>query len=260
MIIPLLYELQLGLGGKLCTTPNRPVQAIKGFLGPCGSPINRKASKHQYVARSSNYAPQIQDLCQMSYYERIDSFVKQEMTRSDAGAHAYDHVKRVFSLAMRIGTTLGADLRVLGAAALLHDVGRANEEETGMSHSIVSGDMSVEILEEVGFSQDEIQSVRDAIRTHRFSEGLTPTSLEGEILSDADKLDALGAIGVVRAIAQAATTGVGAEVFLRHADEKLLKLHQMMYTEEGKKMAKDRHSVLSAFVTELRKELGDIES
>ncbi len=58
MIIPLLYELQLVLGGKLCTTPNRPVQAIKGFLGPYGSPINRKASKHQYVARSSNYAPQ----------------------------------------------------------------------------------------------------------------------------------------------------------------------------------------------------------
>jgi uncharacterized protein len=260
MIIPLLYELLLVLGGKLCTTPNRPVQAIKGFLGPYSHSINRKATKHQYVAENSSSTPQNQDPCQMSYYEKIDSFVKKEMTRSDAGAHAYDHVKRVFSLVMRIGTTLGANLRILGAAALLHDIGRAQEEERRTSHSILSGEMSVEILEDVGFSKDEIQSVRDAIRTHRFSEGLTPTSLEGEILSDADKLDALGAIGVVRAIAQAATTGAGAEVFLRHADEKLLKLHQMMYTEEGKKMAKDRHSVLSAFVTELRKELGDIES
>jgi uncharacterized protein len=191
----------------------------------------------------------------MSYIERIDSFVEQAMTRSDAGAHAYDHVKRVFSLAMRIGTILEANLRVLGAAALLHDVGRAKEEETGVSHSIVSGEMSVEILEEVGFTQDEIQSVRDVIRTHRFSEGLTPTSLEGEILSDADKLDALGAIGVFRAIAQAATTGVGAEGFLRHADEKLLKLNQMMYTEEGKKIAQARHAVLSDFVAELREDL-----
>jgi uncharacterized protein len=196
----------------------------------------------------------------MSHFERIDSFVKQEMTRSDAGAHAYDHVKRVFSLAMKIGTTLGADLRILGAAALLHDVGRANEEETGVSHSIVSGDMSAEILEEVGFTQNEIQSVRDAIRTHRFSEGLSPTSLEGEILCDADKLDALGAIGVFRAIAQAAATGDGAEAFLRHADEKLLKLHQMMYTEEGKRIAKTRHLVLSDFVGELRKELHNLES
>ncbi|MFW9911309.1 MAG: HD domain-containing protein [Candidatus Thorarchaeota archaeon] len=191
----------------------------------------------------------------MSYIERIDSFVEQEMTQSDAGAHAYDHVKRVFSLAMRIGTILGANLRVLGAAALLHDVGRARENETGVSHSIVSGEMSVEILEEVGFTQDEIQSVRDAIRTHRFSEGPTPTSLEGEILSDADKLDALGAIGVFRAIAQAATTGLGAEGFLRHADEKLLKLSQMMYTEEGKKIAEARHAVLSDFVAELRKDV-----
>ena len=191
----------------------------------------------------------------MSYIERIDSFVKKEMTRSDAGAHAYDHVKRVFSLAMRIGTILEANLRVLGAAALLHDVGRAREDETGVSHSIVSGEMSAEILEEVGFTQDEIQSVRDVIRTHRFSEGLTPTSLEGEILSDADKLDALGAIGVFRAIAQAATTGVGAEGFLRHADEKLLALHQMMYTEEGKKIAQARHAVLSDFVAELREDV-----
>ncbi|MFW9884729.1 MAG: HD domain-containing protein [Candidatus Thorarchaeota archaeon] len=191
----------------------------------------------------------------MSYFDRIDSFVKQEMTGSDPGAHAYDHVKRVFSLAMRIGTKLGANLRILGAAALLHDVGRANEEETGISHSIVSGDMSTEILDEVGFTQNEIQNVRDVIRTHRFSEGLTPTSLEGEILSDADKLDALGAIGVFRAIAQAAATGDGAEAFLRHADEKLLKLHELMYTEEGREIAEARHSVLSDFVGELRKEI-----
>ncbi|MFW9887373.1 MAG: HD domain-containing protein [Candidatus Thorarchaeota archaeon] len=196
----------------------------------------------------------------MSYIERIDLFVKQEMTGSDAGAHAYDHVKRVFSLAMRIGAILEANLRVLGAAALLHDVGRAEEGETGVSHSIVSGEMSVEILEEVGFTQDEIQSVRDVIRTHRFSEGLTPTSLEGEILSDADKLDALGAIGVFRAIAQAATTGVGAEGFLGHADKKLLKLYQMMYTKEGKRLAEARHSILSDFVAELRKEISNVES
>jgi hypothetical protein len=45
---------KLALGGELCTTPNRPVQTIKGFLGSYGSPINRKATKHQYVARNSN--------------------------------------------------------------------------------------------------------------------------------------------------------------------------------------------------------------
>ncbi|MHA2312935.1 MAG: HD domain-containing protein [Candidatus Thorarchaeota archaeon] len=196
----------------------------------------------------------------MSYEKKIDAFVKQEMIRSDAGAHAYDHVKRVFSISLRMGKALGADLRILGAAALLHDIGRVYEKERGISHSILSGDMSEGILTEVGFSQAEIEKVRDVIRTHRFSEDLTPTSLEGEILSDADKLDALGAIGIVRAIAQATASGDGVKGFLRHADEKLLRLNQLMYTEEGKILAQRRHSVLNSFIIELRKEIGSLES
>ncbi|MHA2065321.1 MAG: HD domain-containing protein, partial [Candidatus Thorarchaeota archaeon] len=164
----------------------------------------------------------------MSHDKKIDSFVKEEMTR--AGAHAYDHVRRVYTIALRMGQTLGADLRILGAAALLHDIGRVHEKERGISHSILSGEMGVDILAELGYTQAEIECVKGVIRTHRFSEGITPTSLEGEILSDADKLDALGAIGIVRAIAQATTRGDGVEGFLKHAEDKLLKLHQLMYT------------------------------
>ncbi len=191
----------------------------------------------------------------MSHIERLDSFAREHMSESNAGAHAYDHVKRVYSICMRFGQELGADMRVLGAAALLHDVGRAYEKEKRVSHSILSGEMSVEILREVGYSDEEIEKVNVAIRTHRFSEKLSPTSLEGEILSDADKLDAIGAIGITRAIAQAAARGDGIESFLHHADEKLLKLHEMMFTEEARKLARSRHAVLSAFVAELRAEL-----
>lgn len=196
----------------------------------------------------------------MAYEERIDSFVRGHMSRTDAGTHDYDHVKRVYRIAISMGKSMGGDLRILGAAALIHDVGRPYEKERGVSHSILSGEIGAEILDEIGFSGDEIERVREAIRTHRFSEGLTPTSLEGEILSDADKLDAIGAIGIARAIAQAATTGVGIKGFLRHADEKLLKLHKLMYTEEGKKLAKTRHVVLESFVAELRNELHSMES
>jgi len=191
----------------------------------------------------------------MSAEEQIDEWVRSKMTSENAGAHAYDHVKRVYHLAIRIGAEIGADLRVLKAAALMHDVGRAEEKTTGVSHSILSGEMSEEILKAVGYNSREIEMVKGAIRTHRFSENLKPKSLEGEILSDADMLDAIGAIGIYRAIAQASVTDVGIEGFLKHADEKLLKLHNMMYTEAATIIAHERHKTLSYFLSELRKEL-----
>jgi len=156
---------------------------------------------------------------------------------------------------MKIGADLEANLKVLGAAALLHDIGRTREEETAVSHSILSGEMGRGVLSENGFTDSEIDHVVGVIGTHRFSEGLEPNSLEGEILSDVDKLDAMGAIGVFRAIAQAASTGAGIEGFLEHADEKLLKLRDSMYTERARIEAEHRHRTLEAFVNQLKSEL-----
>lgn len=196
----------------------------------------------------------------MSDFDIIDDFVKKKMAEVYDMGHSYDHVKRVFFLCLEIGERLGADRKILGAAALLHDIGRKQEIETGISHSISSGEMAAEILEKIGYSQHEIEKVRQVIRTHRFSEGLTPTTLEGEILSDADKLDAIGAIGVYRAIAHSNSTGVGIEGFLKHADEKLLRLKDMMYTELGREYANERHIILNTFVEKLRDELDYADS
>jgi uncharacterized protein len=183
--------------------------------------------------------------------EKIDSYIRNVFAKFGSGAHTYDHTKRVHAMATRIGEQLGADMRVLGAAALLHDVGRPYEKKTGVSHAIHSGEMSRQILQEIGYSTSEIERVIEAMRTHRFSEHLRPTSLEGEILSDTDKLDAMGAIGIYRAIAQAVITDVGVKGFLTHANEKLLKLYDLMYTEPAKKEAQKRHSILSSFVHQL---------
>ena len=190
-----------------------------------------------------------------STHRLIEDFVREQLEKNGKGAHTFDHSRRVYALSMRIGKDSGADLKVLGAAALLHDIGRSKEDETGISHSILSGEMSQEFLRDMGFSDDEIDKVVDAIRTHRFSEGIEPNSLEGKILSDVDKLDAMGAIGVFRAIAQANSTGVGIEAFLKHADEKLLRLKDLMYTDGAKTVAEERHSTLESFVMQLREEL-----
>jgi uncharacterized protein len=185
----------------------------------------------------------------------ITDFVQRELSRSQLGAHAYDHSMRVYSLSMQLCEGLQVNTRVLEAAALLHDVGRSRETDSGVSHSILSGEMSREYLRELGYTSEEIQHVVDAIRTHRYSENIQPTSLEGQILSDADKLDAMGAIGVYRAIAQAAESGKGIQGFLNHAEEKLLRLKDLMYTASAKKMAAERHKTLLRFVQQLKQEI-----
>lgn len=190
-----------------------------------------------------------------SIEESLFQFVRGTLGGFGLGAHELDHTRRVLAICIDLGTELGANLRVLRAAAILHDVGRAKEAETGISHSILSGEMSRDVLAHLEYSVDEIEHVVDVIRTHRFSEGLEPQSLEGRILSDADKLDAIGAIGVYRSIAHTTHDGGGIEGFLKHADEKLLKLKDLMYTEPAKRMAQDRHVFLESFVDRLRQEL-----
>ena len=184
--------------------------------------------------------------------DAIKAFVKEILSGPEQGAHTYDHTLRVHRISLTLGEALGANMRILGAAALFHDIGRPREAETGTSHAVLSGEMCRGVLQELEYTDVEIEEIVSAIRTHRFSEGLTPTSIEGEILSDADKLDAMGAIGVFRAIAQSQKTGVGIAGFLHHADEKLLKLRDLMYTEPARKMAEKRHRVLESYVDELR--------
>jgi uncharacterized protein len=197
-----------------------------------------------------------QEACIMkSAHNLIEEFVGENLAKNSKGAHTFDHTKRVYTLSIRIGKDLGADLKILGAAALLHDIGRPKEAVTGVSHSILSGEMSQDILKDTGFDNAEIDKVVDVIRTHRFSEGIEPNSLEGKILSDVDKLDAMGAIGVFRAIAQASSKGTGIEGFLGHADEKLLRLKDLMYTDGARVVAEERHNTLKAFVMQLREEL-----
>ncbi|MHA2425219.1 MAG: HD domain-containing protein [Candidatus Thorarchaeota archaeon] len=186
--------------------------------------------------------------------KEIDTFARSVLESEGQGAHTYDHTRRVLALSMKIGQETGANKRILGAASLLHDIGRPNEQKTGESHSISSGRMSKEFLKSIGYSDDEIEEVVSAIRTHRFSEGVKPTSLEGRILSDADKIDAIGAVGVFRAIAQASVSNKGIDGFLQHADEKLLRLKDLLYTEAAKDIAIERHTFLESFVTRLRNE------
>jgi len=118
------------------------------------------------------------------------------------GGHDFDHVLRVTALAERIGRAEGADLAVVRTAALLHDVG---ENGRRAQHHLAGAAMARELL------RDEppafVEAVAHAIEAHRFRADPAPRTLEAQALSDADKLDAIGAIGIGRVFAYAGARG-----------------------------------------------------
>ncbi len=179
-------------------------------------------------------------------------------------AHAFDHVLRVYRLAEGIGRAEGADLRVVLTAALLHDV-----IHTGSDHHLRSAARAREILRHE--PSDFVDAVVHCIEAHRFRTGPSPRTLEAQVLHDADKLDAIGAIGVARAFAYAGYHGNRlwaplAEVCQHPAPSgeaytpvhefwhKLQHLAQRLYTPTARRIAKERHAFMVAFFQRLDQE------
>ncbi|MFX1575587.1 MAG: HD domain-containing protein [Promethearchaeota archaeon] len=184
----------------------------------------------------------------------IEKFAYNALRTGKRGAHSYEHTLRVRQLCLLIGEKEGADLEILEAAALLHDIGRPEEEVTGESHAKVGANMAVAFLATTSFPNEKLPKIASAIQTHRFSEKKIPEVLEGEILSDADKLDAMGALGLARTIAESLIQQRGLHGMIEHMDRKLLKLQDRMLTKTGKQLAKPRHQLLVAFMQALAQE------
>lgn len=195
-------------------------------------------------------------------------------------AHDFDHVLRVLATAERIARTEGADLSVVRAAVLLHDIARHEEATTGEDHAVAAARRARALLAEAGADPTWVDAVCGAIRDHRFRTGAPPTSLEARILYDADKLDAIGAIGVARAYAVGGRTGqrlwsaVQPDDRLDPADPtrvtpehtpvreyvvKLARLQQTLFTAEARRVAAGRHEFMAAFFEQLSAEVrGDL--
>lgn len=134
--------------------------------------------------------------------DQIREIVKKEL--AFCAAHNFDHVMRVYDLALRLAEGENVDLDVIKAAALLHDVGGKKEvdDPAGKTdHAIEGAKMAETILNELGYSEDKIRHIQDCIVTHRYRTENKPKTLEAKIIFDADKLETVGAIGVARAFA-----------------------------------------------------------
>ncbi|MDI9642679.1 MAG: HD domain-containing protein [Archaeoglobales archaeon] len=159
-------------------------------------------------------------------------------------------MQRVVKLAKLIAEREGANLEIVLKSAELHDCARDKD-----NHAIESAKLAREILKVQGCSEDFVEAVAHAIEAHSFSAGIKPRTLEAKVLSDADKLDALGAIGVARAFMVAGEKGRNIEETIKHFEEKLLKLKDLLYTETARKLAERRHEFLKRFYEEIRKDL-----
>lgn len=198
-----------------------------------------------------------------------------EFFRTAPPTHDWSHVERTYKLCMKIGKREKADLQVLKAAALLHDIARMDEDISSgkICHAERSATMAKKILKEVDFPKRKIPQVIHCIESHRFRSRRKPRTLEAKILSDADKLDAIGAIGVARAYSYGGEHGyrlygkvpknyrlqrfknphVHNPVIEYH--QKLRKIKDRLLTKTGREIAKERHMFLTMFFERLFKEI-----
>lgn len=171
--------------------------------------------------------------------------------------HGFKHVGRVLNLSVQIGTALNANLLIIKIAALLHDVGRTYEERNDTkNHAEISAEMAEKFLLKTNFyiNDDDIENILHSIRAHSFSNKIKPKTLEAKILSDADKLDALGAIGLYRTIGFTIQKGGGIAQVINHLENKILKLKDLMYLDYSEKIAEKRHELVLDFYNRIKKE------
>ncbi len=164
--------------------------------------------------------------------------------------HQDDHVDRVLRLALYMAEKEGGDRRVIWTAAKLHDICRDEGD-----HALKGAEKARKILKDMGYDDSFIEKVCHCIESHSFSGNIKPKTLEAKILSDADKLDAIGAVGVARAFMFSGEKGRDVESTLRHFEEKLFRLRDLLYTQTARRIADERYKFMEDFYRRIKKEI-----
>lgn len=206
----------------------------------------------------------------MNELKKLEIEVRKQINNDPA--HDFEHIMRVCKNVRKIAKRERVNLRLVLTAALLHDVvSFPKSDKRSKTSSLKSAEKAKTILKKYHYDKNEISTIVDAIADHSFSRNKTPQTMEGKVLQDADRLDALGAIGIAR------TFSVGGaenrpiynvlDPFCRirtpddkswtvdHFYRKLLALERKMNTKTAKKMARHRTKVLREFLIELGREI-----
>lgn len=202
-------------------------------------------------------------------FDSLSSKLRELLNDSGAG-HDYDHTLRVMKNAeMLLEKMPGADREVVLFAALLHDCARPEEHESkgAVCHARRGAEVAFELMQKENLPLEFCQAVSDAVRTHRYRDGIVPGTPEGKIVYDADKLDSLGAVGLGRAFLFAGACGARVHNTPEEAlsnpaygpedtayREYLVKLRHLpgaMLTEAGRRLGEERLRFMTQFFEEL---------
>ncbi len=199
-----------------------------------------------------------------SILAQVRCLARQQYLQS-TGSHDWEHTLRVHRLCRRIGPAEQADMLVLEAAAYLHDIGRPRQDQASgkVCHAAVGARLAARLLAPLPLDEARRANIVHCVRTHRFRDDQAPATTEARILFDADKLDAIGAVGVARAYLFAGELGARLhnEEIEPHAalpysrDDtghrefvvKLSRIKDRMITATGRRMARERHRFMVAF-------------
>ena len=207
----------------------------------------------------------------MGYENNTDSPVEtvkalaEKLFSNTRGSHNWEHTLRVCRLCERLGPLEGVDMSVLMIAAYLHDIGRSHQDlvDGAVCHARQGVKLAWPIVKTLPLSNEQKRNIVHCIRSHRFRGNHIPKTAEARVLFDADKLDAIGAVGVARAFLFAGEIGARLhapdatietarpytidDTGYREYAVKLCKIKDRMLTDEGRKVAEERHDFMALF-------------
>ena len=188
------------------------------------------------------------------------------------GSHDWEHTLRVVRLCKKIGKTEGAEMDVLTIAAYLHDIGRCRQDNSNgkICHAMAGSEIAGTLIKDLDITEEKKKNILHCIESHRFRGQIVPETIEAKVLFDADKLDAIGAIGVARAYLFAGELGA----MLHNPDNniedtkpyskddtgyreymvKLRNVKDKILTDEGRRLAEERHDFMNGFFQRFLKE------
>jgi uncharacterized protein len=222
-------------------------------------------------------------------YRQLKKIAEKEMEGASP-AHDITHVMRVYNSCLELAKyEPNVDLDILRTAALLHDIARTKEDKDvragflNVDHAALGAERSAQILRELGYSEEKIERVKHCIASHRFRGENPPRTIEAKILSDADKLDVLGATGIARSFTIGGENGqkiysdTPADEYIKenlaggrangriidpskHAsnlefETKFKHIPDKLYTQRAREIARERREYMRQFFERLKREI-----